>query len=237
MKKIALLSVTATLILSACGGGTPPPIADDNHPDARAYAVTGNALYSIVLIGNGQDEKKFDLNLSGSLTDVALAGTELYGLTSSSLVRISLTDGAVSTVGALGANDNINALAADGAGNLYGASTGGQFYTVNSSTGRATLVGPMGLLSSGDLAFNDAGQLYGTVRPNLATSDSLARIDPTTGKATAIGGTGKTDVFALKFRGSVLYGLTGRGQVLTLNTSTGAATVVRETGLSFTGLQ
>lgn len=239
MKKIVLLTVTAALTLSACGGGgTPQPIEDNNPPqeNARAYAVTSNALYSIALSGTGQDEKKFDLNLSGTLTDVALAGTELYGVTLSSLVRISLSNGAVSTVGPLGTGD-INALTADGAGNLYGASTGGQFYKINRSTGRATVVGPLGTLSSGDLAFNAAGELYGTVRPTIFASDSLARIDPATGKATVIGGTGKTDVFALKFQGSTLYGLTGSGQVLTLNTVTGVATAVRETGLSFTGLQ
>ncbi|WP_139323172.1 hypothetical protein [Deinococcus marmoris] len=245
MRKLILLSGLSAALLVACGGGgtAPTPPKEDNggpgNPppgDARAYAVTGNALYSIVLSGTGQDEKKFDLKVSAPLTDVALDGTELYGVTFSNLVRISLSDGAVSTVGALGAGD-INALAADGAGNLYGASTGGQFYKINKTTGQATVVGPLGTLSSGDLAFNAAGQLYGTVRPSLFSADSLARIDPATGKATVIGGTGKTDLFALKFQGSALYALTGSGQVLTLNTATGAATVVRETGLSFTGLQ
>lgn len=79
--------------------------------------------------------------------------------------------------------------------------------------GQATIVGPLGALSSGDLAFNGAGQPYGTVRPTIFASDSLARVDPATGKATVIGGTGKTDVLALKFQSK------------------------RETGLSFTGLQ
>ncbi|GGO41160.1 hypothetical protein GCM10008949_51570 [Deinococcus humi] len=80
---------------------------------------------------------------------------------------------------ALGTSENINALDADGTGNLYG-----------------------------------------TVRPIVGASVSLARIDPLMGKATVIGGTDKTDVFALTFQGSVLYGLAGSGQVLTLNTST-----------------
>lgn len=244
MKKLLLLSGLSAALLVACGGGgtAPPPGDDDDGPDtsppanARAYAVTDGALYSIVLSGPGEDEKKFDLQVGDLLTDVALAGNELYGVTFSNLVRISLSSGAVSPVGELGTS-GINALAADAAGNLYGASTGGQFYKINRTTGRASVVGPLGTLSSGDLAFNDAGQLYGTVRPTLFAPDSLARIDPATGRATVIGATGKTDVFALKFQGRVLYGLTGQGQVLTLNTSTGAATVVRETGLNFTGLQ
>ncbi|MFC6668455.1 hypothetical protein ACFP9V_25650 [Deinococcus radiopugnans] len=130
MQKLLLLSGLGAALLVACGGGgTTPPKEDNGGPgnpppgDARAYAVTAKALYSIVLSGMGQDEKKFDLKVGQSLTDVALDGTELYGVTISTLVRISLSNGAVSTVGALGTGD-INALTADGAGNLYGASTG-----------------------------------------------------------------------------------------------------------------
>jgi len=38
-------------------------------------------------VGKGQDEKQFDLKLTGTLTDVALAGTALYRVTFSNLVR------------------------------------------------------------------------------------------------------------------------------------------------------
>ncbi|MEO5802738.1 MAG: hypothetical protein ABIR24_04350 [Verrucomicrobiota bacterium] len=57
-------------------------------------------------------------------------------------------------------------LAFDNAGNLYGVGSigGPQLYTINISTGQATLVGPTGLTSTtgGGLAVNSAGFFYGS---------------------------------------------------------------------------
>ena len=203
---------------------------------ASAYAATGNALYRVVLSGSGSDTKLADLNPASPITDLAWDGNTLYGVTFSQLLRVDVASGAITVIGPLGVGD-MNALTFDKSGNLYGAGNGGAFYTINKATGAASNVGPMGFFSSGDLAFTADGTLYAAGTLDPFGPDSLIRIDLATGKGTAVGSIGFGLVFGLNVQGNVLYGLTSAGQLLTINTASGAGTLVRDTGLPVTGLQ
>ncbi len=124
-------------------------------------------------------------------------------------------------------------IAFDSAGILYGiGSIGGpNLYTINTSTGQATLVGSTGLTftSGGGLAISSAGVFYGT-----PTSARYGTYDSTTGAYTNItapalpAGTGAYT--ALDFTGSTLYGLnTGPGSpppthIVTIDPTTGTVT-------------
>jgi hypothetical protein len=94
-------------------------------------------------------------------------------------------------------------------GILYGiGSVGGpQLYSINTSTGQATLIGGTGLTSTsgGGLAFSPAGQAFGT-----PTSSRFGAYDKTTGAYTNIGNPFRPVGGAygsLDFDGAVLYGI------------------------------
>jgi hypothetical protein len=106
-------------------------------------------------------------------------------------------------------------LAFDAAGILYGVGSigGPTLYTINTSTGQATVVGSTGLTSTngGGLVVSSAGVFYGT-----PTSSRFGTYDSSTGAYTNIANPDKpagTGAYtALDFNGSTLFGLnTGPG--------------------------
>lgn len=124
---------------------------------------------------------------------------------------------------------------------LYGA-TGGNtvanLYTINPTTGAATVVGPIGYAVTG-MAYNAAaGVMYGSTTsqsPNCGRC--LIRIDLTTGAGTLIGPMGLSNAAAdIAWSGSVLYGWSeATDDLVTINTTTGVATVVGEAGIFTAG--
>src|SRR5205807_4290379 len=115
-------------------------------------------------------------------------------------------------IGILGVSGS-NALAVAPSGLLYGATQTGDFFGVDSSTGRATVIGNFGsgLISQGDLAFGPDGTLVGAAYTSTGTS-VLVTIDPATGHAVQIQSgvsIGFASVFGLAFVGSDLFGLAG----------------------------
>ncbi len=154
-----------------------------------------------------------------------------FAITNSELHRLDLQSGEDAFIGSMNVYD-MNALAFDGQGALFGASAGGIFYRVDPATGRTTALNPSGLAEGvgGDLAFAPDGTLYATL--TARTSDRLVTVDSTTGLATNVGLTGVKDVYGLAFRGERLYGVTRDGEVVRLDRTTGAATSVGSIGLS-----
>jgi len=130
----------------------------------------------------------------------------------------------------------ITANATPGTGTLFGTdSKGGNLITINTSTGTATLVGPTGVFSIPALAVDPtagimyAGQGFGT--PNVYT------VNPSTGLATLLGdsGLGVAAISGMDFRSDgTLFasvniagdGGTGSDNLATIDTGTGAATVI-----------
>jgi len=196
--------------------------------------VTGQALYSVVLSGTGEDQKVMDLD-SASITDAAQIGTTLYASTFSRLMKIDLAKNTLNPVGNMGTS-SINALAVHPNGTLYGVETDGELYQINRDTGAGTRVGSLGYASSGDLTFTAEGTLYATVKVSGYSSDVLVRMSLSEAKSTIVGATKFDDVYGLDLVNGVLYGRTNAGKIITINTATGQGTVVRSTGLSFTSL-
>lgn len=162
----------------------------------------------------------------GGIGDIAWDGAALYGIVGSQLISINTATGAGTLIGNMGASGN--ALEADpNTGTLY-MMGGNNLYTVNKVTAVATLVGAFGggIFSSGDLAFDSNGNLYGSFSNN-----NLYRIDPATAAVSLIGPFGFSFVYGLDFCNGVLYGMTSAGDLLTINTSTGAGTLVASTGI------
>ena len=161
-------------------------------------------------------------NMGAVMTDIAFDPTgNLYGITFGSLYSINSTTAASTFIGNLGTSLNSLVFRADGT--LYGANS--SLYSINTSTGAATLIGNggAGYTSSGDLAFV-GGELYlSSTRPN---SDTLFKLDTTTGAGTAVGAIGVSSVFGLATNNNVdLYGVAGTG-VYSVNTLTGTGTLL-----------
>jgi hypothetical protein len=157
------------------------------------------------------------------MTDIAFDPSgNLWALSFSNFYRIDPTTGNATLVGGHSIPDG-NALVFGQDGTLYAA---GNYltllYTINTNTGLATAIGDIGFHSAGDLAFlgND---LYLT-----STTDHLIRIGlGGTLNVTDVGPLGVSSVLGLA-RGDdgIMYGMAGR-QILTINTSTGQATFLR----------
>ena len=130
---------------------------------------------------------------------------------------------------------------------LYGISFMGPddpavFNTIDTTTGVATLVGPVGFERCSGMDADSAGTLYAACeRSDGSNIPVLITIDPVTGAGTEIGPTGLDGATAdLSFRSDgVLFAFDAANDpvhtLATINTVTGAATVVGDTGLSFAG--
>lgn len=169
--------------------------------------------------------------MSYVMTDIALSPTgELYGINFYALFRIDPTTGAVTMIGRLGVS-HANGLAFGPGGVLYlstyAGSQVGELRTVNLLTGATTLVGPIGYSSAGDLAFSSNGTLFMTNEHSL-----LIVVDPRTGAGHAVGSVGFSDIYGLAWLGNRLYGLNLSGQLLQINTTTGAGTLIARTNPS-----
>jgi hypothetical protein len=108
--------------------------------------------------------------------------------------------------------------------------TTSQLYTVNSTTGVATLVGAMGVPLIIDIAINASGQMYA----HDISTDSIYTVNTGTGVATLVGATGVAANFAqgMEFDKTTgvlyawLYEGAGVNRFATINLATGAATTV-----------
>lgn len=112
-----------------------------------------------------------------------------------SLYRVNISTGSAERVGAEGGlGAQITGLAARG-DRLYGLGASGDegLWTIDTSTGRATLIGRLGAglsVSDGDLAFDTQGRLWGiNDRSDIGANgepSQIFRIDPLTGAATLV---------------------------------------------------
>ncbi len=147
--------------------------------------------------------------------------------------------GAVSNVGKT--TTNLDAIAFDGNGTLWGATSGtGSLYTISPVTGAVTLAHALVGASNGGLTYGmkglafqpGTGTLYGATSPDSPNSgNSLVTINPANGQVTVIGPTGTGRPYTdLSFApNGTLYGwLFGSGattiSLASVNLTTGAGT-------------
>ena len=191
--------------LANCAAAPPGPI-DEIYVSSgielwRLEASSGDATH----IGTMTDGVT---NYAGF--DIAMGPTGvLYGSSPGTFFCADPLTAAVTVVG--DHMTSINALDFDASGGLFAmggsAFTPRDFFTVDTATGLATLVGPLGTtcISSGDLAFRPSdGTLFGALDCN--GDDELVTIDPLTGDILAYVGTfmsadlqPKRDVWGLSF--------------------------------------
>ncbi len=185
--------------------------------DGLAFNANATVLYGLIGAGSSGDLTELVTidpstgtnNLVGpngvSLTTLAsLANGQLFGVGyDDNLYQISATTGAATLIGPTGlpplsgVNGFDNSLASNGTTLYYTLDTNGgnsSLYTLNLTTGAATLIGPTGTNGIVGSAFAgptfDTGQLYG-----FRTNGDTDVINLSTGAATKLNSNGLTDIY------------------------------------------
>lgn len=200
------------------------------------YAHTSNTLYEVdPFLGTIENISSipglFDF-------DTSIEGT-LYGITPSSLYVYNETTTTWNIIGSItGMAGTSNGFAIDSTGRAF-ATSGSNVYNVNLLTGEFSLVGNMGssFNSSGDCVVDKSDGLFMTSNGTGAINgDDLVQISTTTGEATVLGSTGYSSIYGLTAAWGYMFGFTGGGQVVLLDSETGAGTLLHSfSGYSFYG--
>ncbi len=199
---------------------------------ARALAHDGAGVLSEIDLPEGTVNTIGRLPMP--LTDIALApdGT-LYGAVIGELHRVDYVAGTSTRVATVPGRFVALDVAPDG--RFYGASEG-DVYLLDVTTGTATVVArlPLGFEASGDVAFVE-GELLATANRAPFEDDMLVHV-PLDGSASELVGTiGRRCVWGLAPFGRLLYGLTCSGELLSIDPTTGAGTVLATPGSEFYG--
>jgi hypothetical protein len=159
--------------------------------------------------------------LSGSIS--RLPGGPLYGEQSNQdLVIIDPVSVTSTIVGNTG--NGIYGIRFRQDGVLFATSIS-DLYTINRTTAVATHIGSLGTPGGGfvDLAFDASGNLFFQHSPDAP--GTLYSVNTSSGFATAIGPIG-FEVAAMDFAQGTMYGFTTDSRIITINTATGAGTVL-----------
>ncbi|HEY9628639.1 MAG TPA: PPC domain-containing protein [Coleofasciculaceae cyanobacterium] len=166
-------------------------------------------------------------NMAGTvLQDIATFGSNTFAVANpNNLYRIDPNTSTYTLVSNLVsiATSNITSLGFTSFGTLYAAGSNGDFYTVDTTTGKATLIATIpGFSASGDLTYDaTSGRFFATSR-NSTGNDSLYSIG-LTGDARLIGDTGFIRIWGLLVENGTLYGFTPQQQIK-IDTTTGVGT-------------
>lgn len=210
--------------------------ASDVSPldDVLVYANTASELYrveprsfAITLVGRFTFS---DSDRDHQMTDIAVnAAGEIWGITFNAIYRIDAATARCTLVSPLEGQYNGLTFVPVGVLNpsaevLLAVAGSGDYYVVNTGTGRVQRLGSYGAYaSSGDLVSIASAETWAIVK--VLGDDNLARVDLRTGRTTLVGPTGVDDVWGLGYWRSRLYGFTQGGQFVTLDPATGRATV------------
>ena len=156
-------------------------------------------------------------------TAPGLGGLALYRISNRFGEALPVTKVSVSTIGGI-------AFRQDGA--LFGvASLGGRLFSINPSTGEATVIGSPAGVSFTALSFSPAsGMLYACER----SQDRIYTIDPNTAVSTLVGRTGLgAGNSAITFSPEgVLYGITRTNNFIRIDATTGTGTLIGPMGVN-----
>lgn len=165
------------------------------------------------------------------ITDIALSSTgALYAVSYDALYSLDSESATVTRIGGLGRTDVVG-LAFDANGTLFGSTQSGHLITIDTATGVSAVVGPFGssLTADGDLAFSDAGELWGSMLQGGVSV--LTTIDPVTGVANVVGPSGRPLIWGLVWDGPRLFGFAtdnaSSHEIVLIDPATGAASEVR----------
>jgi hypothetical protein len=193
---------------------------------AVAYVETGNSQFGTMNLETGA------FTLIGVATaaygdpfgDITqLNGGPLYGSDyAGNLLLINPKTGSSSVIGNMGP---VSGLKVSKSGELFGYSYK-DLFTVDASNGESTLIGPFGIddyYESWDATFDGDTMYFMADQYTNDYNANLYTVDTSTGEATLVGDVGYF-LNALTFNGSTLYGFTGDGEIITIDTTTGAGT-------------
>jgi PEP-CTERM motif len=213
MKRCFFWMVFLALLFTGAGKSSAGPV-DYVYLTNGEFGTTDLQNGSFTLIGPASTEYE-DLT--------RLPGGVLYGANGSSqLLIINQITGAISSVVGNMGND-IFAVKFSGSGALFGTSAT-DLYTINKSNANPTLVGAFGIANSGvfDVTFN-GNKMYLQETNGAGGISNLYTVNTSTGVATLVGNVGYA-LWALDFEGSTLYGFTQGGQIVSIDTTSGAGT-------------
>jgi hypothetical protein len=260
MQSRALLVIT--FAVTACGPGSRDRAGDDTggidagmmtSGDAdtvdvtSVFAHTSSALYrvdpetlAVTKVGNFGWSNAFE-----QMTDIAIDNTGmLIGISFKAVYRIDPTTAAVTQLSSSlsGMFNGLSFVPAEMLGQtgrdvLVGTrNADGMVFSIDPSTGQATVIGNMqGFSSSGDLV---AIAGFGAVQTadNGLSADRLVRLAPNTFAATPIGTTiGFSDIWGVAYWKNKIFGFTNTGQFVTIDPTTGVGTLVESGGPAWWG--
>lgn len=189
------------------------------------FAHSGNTLYALdpfALTLEVVTEELPDLLDVDTHPDGTLYGASFDGL----YVYLEAQDRWIH-VGEFGLDvEDPNGLAIDNDGTIYVTSES-NLYEIDITTGAASFVGDFGgsFYSSGDAVVDKGDTLFMTSK-HAENTDHLVKLDQQSALGSEVGPVGVTNVFGLTSAWGVLYGLTGRGELLTIDLRTGEGTVI-----------
>ena len=154
--------------------------------------------------------------------DTAPDGT-LYGITTTALFQFDEVARSWDRVGDFGTMDGSTNGFAISSTEVGFATSGNTLYEIGLNGGDALRIGEFGAnySSSGDCVVNKSGRLFLSSDHDLS-EDHLMEVDTSTGEARVIGPIGFVDVYGLTFAWGELFGFTGRGEVIRINSATGS---------------
>lgn len=223
---------------STSGDSGSGDVVEPVGPVGQLYAETPDELYRLDLATKAFTKVgKFSFNKNpGEVTDIALdQGGALYAITNDDLFTCTVEAAKCTWLAALPEIFNGMTFVPKGtvsatADTLIGISQDGDWtqITVNGNKVSLKKLGTYGggWLSSGDAFSVEGIGTYATLK-GKGTSDSLASIDPKTGKILKIiGETGAKGLYGLAWWSGVFYGFSSDGNVYVLDVTTAKATVV-----------
>ncbi|MDB4954545.1 MAG: Peptidyl-prolyl cis-trans isomerase [Myxococcales bacterium] len=236
------------------GSGTIPDAGGGNFPDAfggtvYVYAHTSSTLYkvdpdtlAITMVGAFQWPASTGMD---QMTDIAVdKNGAIIGVSFGAVYKVNAltAECTLLSTGLQGSFNGLSFVPADmlgltGDDILVGTHNDDDIVNrIDPMTGTATQVGHMGsaFMSSGDLV---AVAGFGTVQTTLgAPHDVLSRLAPQTFAAMPIGtSTGQNQIWGVAYWKGKVFGFTQTGQFLTIDPTTGVATVVQSGGPEWWG--
>lgn len=196
----------------------------DFEIDCSFYAHTPEMLYRIDPFRKTIETIRA---VPSGLTDIDThpEGT-LYGITFDNLYKLEVGATDWAHVGTLNPSSTANGLCIDMGGNAF-MTAGSDLYRLDLTTAQVTHLTSFGGLfssisSSGDCVFDKGDRLFMSSRgAGMTGADDLVAID---GQNTrVIGNTGFAQIYGLTSAWGILFGTTGQGEVIRINSDTGRA--------------
>jgi hypothetical protein len=253
------------LLAAACGpsshgsdddddDGTAIDAGDGDRPEiqenAAVFAHTATELFrvdpttfNVTLVapfsGDAAGDSMTDIAIDSDGNMVGISYTTVYRIDSQTAVTQRAGTGSLPQMfNGLSFVPSILAFGLEGPDVLIGSrNADGKIFQIDPATGQQTQIGDMGpgWQSSGDIvAVRDFGIVAttgGTLGP-----DTLVRLAPSTFAATAIGtNTGWADLWGVGFWRGKVFGFAEGGAFVTVDTTTGQATLVENSGRAWWG--